>query len=68
MTDRFLRLKALAEITGTKVSFWRQRIARRACPIPFKRVGQRMILFRESDIQTWIDSLPVVDQRGADSP
>ncbi len=60
MESEYIRVRDLPKLTGIKASTWRKQIFEHRCPIPFRRTESRVILFRRSDVQQWLDALPEV--------
>jgi predicted DNA-binding transcriptional regulator AlpA len=58
--EKFIRVKALAELTGIKECTWRKWITKNECPVPYRRTRGGMLLFSESDILRWIENLPEI--------
>jgi len=57
MTDRLLNLKEVSEIAGVSIRTLRRWLAENQCPIPFSRVGPRILRARESDVRDWLAKL-----------
>lgn len=55
MTDRFLRRPEIENLTGLSRSTIYQMIANGEFPKPV-RIGRRAVAWRESTIQSWIES------------
>jgi excisionase family DNA binding protein len=58
--EQLIRVKTLAELTGIKQSTLRKWIHKGRCPIPYRRTQGGMLLFSESDVKKWIESLPEI--------
>jgi prophage regulatory protein len=55
MTDRIIRRPEVERLTGLSTSTIYDWISQKAFPAPV-RLGARMVGWRESEIETWIDA------------
>jgi len=55
MESEFLRLKDVARLTGFAQSTLRRWITVGCCP-PFRKTPTGILLFKQSDVEAWLDS------------
>ena len=61
--EKFIRVKALAELTGIKECTWRKWIIKNKCPVRYRRTRGGMLLFAEPDVKKWIEGLPAFHEK-----
>ncbi len=61
MEDRMMTLQEVGRVMGATTRTLRRWLAKKCCPIPFFRVGVKVLRARQSDVEHWLRAFPRPD-------